>query len=297
MILNKFHEPVLLNNVLELLKVEKNKVYLDATIGGGGYALEILKKGGKVLGIDKDQDAIKYLKINLSQYISTANLILSHDNFKNLDQVLESNGIKQVAGMIFDLGISSYQLEKSKRGFSYLKNEVLDMRFDRASNVTAIEIINYYSKEELYEIFTKNSEELNSRSIADAIYRARSLNGKISSTFELNEIIQSIIPNKNNRELNKCLSRIYQALRIEVNSELINLKIALKKTINLQNAGRLVLISYHSLEDRIVKKHFADFENENLMKIITKKPITPDYEEFKKNSRSRSAKLRAAEKL
>lgn len=292
-----YHKPVLQGETIEFLKIKKGGTYLDATIGGAGYAVKILEKGGRVIGIDADQESIAYLKNNFAKYFDSGNLKVVNINYGNLGSVLRESGIGKVQGIIFDLGLSSYQIDKSGRGFSFLKKEKLDMRFDKSQEITAWDIVNKYSKDEIYEIFSKNSEELNSRAISQAVVRARALKN-IDYTSDLNEVIRGVLETKSEADKNKTLARIYQAIRIEVNSELSNLIKGLRQGIeNLDNGGRVVVISYHSLEDRIVKKIFAEAEREKIIKILTKKPIVSDYIEIKQNSRSRSAKLRAAEKI
>ena len=272
-----FHKPVLLKEAIEGLNVRKGKRYIDATVGMGGHAEEVIKKGGVVLGIDCDPEAIAFL----DSQIKTKKLILVQGNFKNLKRIAQEHGFDKVAGILFDLGLSSWQIEGSGRGFSYLKDEPLDMRMDPGLEVTAAEIVNGSTKEELYEIFTRFGEEVNSWAIANAIVRAR----PIKTTRELAEVIGDDISQ---------LARVFQALRIVVNDEINNLKKALSQTIELlEEGGRLVIISFHSLEDRVVKFGFRD----NRLKIITKKPIRPSKEEIRLNPRARSAKLRIAERI
>ena len=298
----EFHIPVLLNQVINYLNVSPGKKYIDATIGAGGYAFEILKLGGVVLGIDLDQDAIDYIR----EYRNGKNICLQQGNFRDIKKIAEKYGFAKVDGIIFDLGLSTYQLEKSGRGFAHSRNEILDMRFEKSGNLKAIDILNKYSEDKLYEIFTKYSEELNSRTIAHAIVRARALMGKIESSKQLADIIEKILRRNetglNSRNFfnlkNKTLSRIYQSLRIAVNNELDNLSVGLSSAVELLNPGaRLAIISYHSLEDRIIKFALQDYKYNGVLKMITSKPIVADYKEKELNSKSRSAKLRVAEKL
>ena len=298
MILSDYHRPVLLSKVIDLLQVKNGKFYIDATLGGGGYTLEILRRGGKVLGLDLDSDSIELVSKKEVDYVARKQLVLIRENFTKLKKCAAEAGYLKVSGIIFDLGLSSWQLDKSKRGFSYLKDEALDMRFDQNGGLTAWDIVNKYSERQIYEIFTKNSEELNSRAIAQAIVRARSLNGPVKTTFALNGIIKNVIKDDRLISYYKVLSRIYQAIRIEVNAELKNLTIGLAQSIELlRSGGRIVVLSYHSLEDRIVKRTFEKAEVTNKLKILTKKPIFADFYEVKNNSRSKSAKLRAVEKI
>jgi len=274
---SSYHIPVLLKEAIDGLKVKPNGKYIDATIGGGGHAFEILKRGGVLLGIDIDQDAIDYVKEKLE---INKDIFLERGNFRNLKSIARKCGFDKVDGILFDLGVSSHQLDTAKRGFSFRSDAPLDMRMDKESNLTAQYIVNKYSKEALYEIFSKYSEELDSRAIASAIVRARALK-----------------PIKTTGELAKFLPRptlVFQALRIAVNEELDNLIEGLHSGADiLKKGGRMVVISFHSLEDRIVKLRF----DKNKLKMITKKPIIPNYEEIKVNPRSRSAKLRIFEKI
>ncbi|OGG03306.1 16S rRNA (cytosine(1402)-N(4))-methyltransferase, partial [Candidatus Gottesmanbacteria bacterium RBG_16_37_8] len=288
--------------VIDLLKIKKGSLYIDATVGFGGYAFEIINRGGKVLGIDADKDAIFYIKekINKSPKNNSlkSDLILYQGNYRNLKLIAAKFNILQVSGIIIDLGLSSYQLDKSKRGFTYLQDEPLDMRFDKDSNLKALDVVNKYSKEELYEIFTKHSEELYSRSIAEAIVRTRTLKGEIATTGQLTKVILSVFKDSQNVKINSVLGRIFQAIRIEVNGELENIKSVLPQAAELLDRnGRLCILSYHSLEDRIVKNFMKKASQNRQISIVTKKPVTADYGEIKINSRSRGVKLRVAEKI
>lgn len=298
-----FHTPVLLPRVMEGLDVKPGKKYIDATLGGGGYTDEILKLGGIVLGIDQDQDAIDFVR---QKYQINKDIFLEHGNFRDLKEIAHSYGFNQVAGILFDLGMSSYQLEKSGRGFSYQGDEPLDMRMDKNLESTAADIINKFSKEQLYEIFTKYAEELNSRAIAQAVTGARSLKGEISTTRQLsvilNEVLEKLYRNEKveskHRKIRQTKARIFQALRIKVNYELENLETGLTQAIELlEREGRVIVLSYHSLEDRLVKFKFKKYESQGLIKIITRKPIIPGESEIFQNPRARSAKLRIAQKL
>jgi len=298
MILIGYHRPVLQEKVLELLQVKPGQIFIDATIGRGGYTLEILKRQGIVIGIDSDQESIEYLKGVLEEYEKKNQLFLFNGSYSHISDYPKLAGFKKVNGIIFDLGLSSYQLERSKRGFSYLKDEPLDMRFDQKGNQTARDILNNYTERDLYEIFTKNSEELNSRPIAHAVVRARSLRKGINSTSELNRVVKDVVKTKESRYLYQILGRIYQALRIEVNREFENLNTGMTQAIELlvQN-GRLIVLSYHSLEDRLVKTKLEYAKSNGKIRLLTKKPLVPDYIEIRTNSRAKSAKLRAAEKI
>jgi len=295
----KYHTSVLLNESIELLRVKKGGKYIDSTLGGGGHAFEILKNGGQVLGLDMDQDALEYvgesIKFqNISRAISDDDLILVKSNFKDIKKIANNKGFKKVDGIIFDLGVSSHQLESAWKGFSFSRDGPLDMRMDRNLEVQAKDLINILTKGELYELFTNLGEERFARSIADSIVRARRIK-PIYSTKELSGIINKSLPyEKTKSDVN---ARIFQSLRIAINDELNNLKYALPRAYDLLSEnGRLVVISFHSLEDRIVKRKFLDWKKEGKGEILTKKPVIPGLAEVKKNKRSRSAKLRAFQK-
>ena len=307
--MNSFHTSVLLKETIDFLQVKKGEQYIDATLGGGGHTREILSRGGIVLGIDCDEEAIEYVRKNLEFRIprprqakrggQNSELTLTKGNFKNLEEIAHSNNFNKVKGIIFDLGVSSYQLENGKRGFSFLKGGPLDMRMDKELGVKASDLLNILSKGELYEIFIKLGQEHRSRAISSSIVSARRV-APIQTTGDLSGVIQKAIGIKGEiTDFTKAQisKRVFQALRIAVNDELENIKIALPKTLNLLESGaRVAVISFHSLEDRIVKQSFIDFQKRNMGKIITKKPVTAGKEEIGSNPRSRSAKLRVFEK-
>ncbi len=296
--MNNFHTSVLLKEATGLLQVEKGKKYIDATIGGGGHTQELIKRGGIVLGIDFDKDAIAYINKNFKFQISNFKLIPVQGNFKDIDKIAHLKGFDKVSGIIFDLGVSGHQLEEGQRGFSFQKEGPLDMRMDRDLEVKAADLINALTKEELYELFFKLGEERRAWTISDAIIRARRIK-PIESTRELASIVEGVYGKDRasafeRENINK---RVFQALRIAVNDELNNLKEGLAHAIKLlETNGRLAVISFHSLEDRIVKQKFINFEKINIGKIITKKPIVPSRKEMEKNRRSKNAKLRVFEK-
>ena len=300
MILNHdFHLPVLLPQVIDGLKIKRGAKYIDATLGGGGYAFEIISRGGIVLGIDADSASISFVKERIRDQRIGINLdkdiFLEHGNFANLKKIAEKYGFFDVAGIIFDLGMSSHQLMSGERGFSFGKNEPLDMRIDKRQILTAAKIINTYSIERLYEIFSKFAEELNSRPIAEAIFRTRTLNGPIESTGQLVEIIDKTI--RNDKYRNRIIARIFQALRVAVNDEINKLKEGLQEAIELlAKEGRLIVLSYHSLEDRMAKFTFREEQEKDILRIITIRPIRAGLEEIEANPKARSAKLRIAEK-
>lgn len=308
------HQPALVYEVMEFLKCGQNKVYVDGTIGLGGHSERILERifpGGLLLGIDSDQEALDLAKQRLAKFKGCFKLF--HDNFVNLKNILLRENIKEVNGMLFDLGVSSYQLDNSRRGFSFSADGPLDMRMNREDTTIAADLVNTLSYEELVQIFKKYGEERWSKKIARNIVKER-LKKYISTTSDLVKIINSAIPlqirRRQNRE--KVLMRTFQALRIAVNDELSILRKIISQAVSfLKPAGRICLISFHSLEDRIIKEEFKklssscecppDFpvcmcDKKPVVKILTSKPVVPGPEEVKNNSRIRSAKLRVAEK-
>jgi len=308
------HIPVLQKEVIEYLDPKPNENFIDCTIGEGGHTLAILEKtspDGKVMGIDQDQEQIENCKskkiISSSPSLLQAEarklkienfknrLVLACDNFANLEEIAKSQNFKQVSGILFDLGMSSWHLEESGRGFSFLRNEPLDMRYNLENPLTAEKIVNYWSKPEIEKILREYGEERFAKKIAERIVESRAK--PIETTFQLIEIIKSVIPRKYQAGRLHPATRTFQALRIVVNDELNNLEKTLPQAINVLNrGGRLVVISFHSLEDRIVKNFYRGQTSKDL-KILTKKPIRPSREEIIKNHRSRSAKLRACQKF
>ena len=271
------HTPVLLKEVIDNLSIKPNSLYIDATVGEGGYGEVILKNKGRLLGIDWDKRQIDRLR----QKEIFKSALLFNDNFANIEDIAKKNKYYPVDGIIFDLGLSMGQIQKSKKGFSYKnENEYLDMRLSENIVETASSIINSSKSDELYEIFTKYSEEIDSRAIAESIVNARSLK-KIEKVVDLITIIDKTLKRKDK----KVYARIFQALRIAVNNEFENLRKALKGAKNIiNNNGRIIVISFHSLEDRIVKRFVID----NNLKFLTKKPILGK----KWLKHERSAKLR-----
>ena len=298
----KYHVPVLLNESIKGLSIKPEGTYVDLTFGGGGHSkliLEKLNSKGKLFSFDTDTDAIK------NNPISQDNFELINSNFKFFDLYLKKKGIHEVDGILADLGISSYQIDNSERGFSYKGDYLLDMRMNNEMDLSAEDILNDYDKRDLQNIFFNYGDIKNSRSIAENIVHFRS-NKRIKKNSDLIEILNKIFDKKVSF---KFLSKLYQAIRIEVNDEINSLKEMLKKTINhLKNKGRLVIISYHSIEDRLVKNFInksnflPDYEKDlygkkvEFFKRVNKKPLTPTFEEVKENPRSRSAKLRIGEK-
>jgi 16S rRNA (cytosine1402-N4)-methyltransferase len=302
------HKPVLLNKTVEALQAQPGKRYVDCTLGSGGHASAILEKilpDGQLLGIDADPEAINIAKTRLADYIGST--IIINDNFANLETICRENNFLPVHGILFDLGLSSTQLEISERGFSFQHDGPLDMRFSPTQELTAADIVNNFPEDKLSQIIKTYGEERYSKRIARYIIKSR----PISSTLQLASVVEKATGNRHGKI--HPATRTFMALRIAVNRELENLATALKQTVNCLNLrGRLVVISYHSLEDRIVKQ-FMIRESKGCicppdtpicqcghmpsLKIISKKAITPSLTEIKLNSRSRSAKLRVAERL
>lgn len=293
--MNSFHKPVLLKEVIDNLGVKPEGIYIDATIGGGGHTEEILKRNARVLGIDQDQEALDFINKRRDKIINSQNLTLVKGNFKDLDRIAHLHGFNKADGIIFDLGVSSHQIDSPSRGFSYQSKGPLDMRMDRDLSVKASDLINILTKGELYELFTKLGEEHNARRYSSRIYSARRIK-KIETIDDLTDVLG--LTNKSSFEKSKYLKKIFQALRIAVNDELNNLREALPKAVELlKKEGILEVISFHSMEDRIVKQAFLEFEKENLGIKLTDKPIIPSEKEKVENSRSRSAKLRIFKKI
>lgn len=293
------HIPVLLKEVIEYLNPQQNENFIDATIGEGGHTNTILEKNGpsgKVLGIEAD--SILYQKTkNIMLKQNAERLILVNDSYINIEKIIKEKQFQPVNGILFDLGMCSWQIDESKRGFSYLKDEPLDMRFSPKNTLTAAEIVNFWKIEDLEKIFRDYGEEKYAKRIALAIKETRKKK-RIVGTQELVEILKKVLPkNYDNYRLHPAV-RTFQALRIAVNDELENLKMGLALAFKiLAPQGKIIVISFHSLEDRIVKIFFRDNVKQNILKILTKKPVTPSHEEIKNNIRSHSAKLRAAIKI
>ncbi|MDO8676779.1 MAG: 16S rRNA (cytosine(1402)-N(4))-methyltransferase RsmH [Candidatus Azambacteria bacterium] len=287
------HQPVLLKEVLEYLNPKPNQNFIDATVGDGGHAKEILKLTapcGMFLAIDRDIDSIIRARANLEKF--GKRVLFINDSFGNLEKTVKDAGINQVCGILFDFGMSSSQLEDSGRGFSFRKDEIIDMRFDAKNPLTAEDIINNYSEPELLEIFKKWGEEPKARLIAKAIVTERKRK-RIKTTGELVKIVESV-----KRRAGKIhpATLIFQALRIEVNEEFSEIEKALSAIPNvIKHGGRAAFISFHSLEDRLIKKWSKNSDRNGILKILNKKPITASEVELKNNPRSRSAKLRAIE--
>ncbi|MFH1395386.1 MAG: 16S rRNA (cytosine(1402)-N(4))-methyltransferase RsmH [Candidatus Omnitrophota bacterium] len=292
------HVPVLLNEVIDYLDITSGSVILDGTLGGGGHTRECLKKIGPkgcVIGIDKDSSAIERVKRTLKEF--NGRIIYVNDDFRNIVQILKSVEIEKLDGAIFDFGMSSFQIDEAERGFSFLKDGPLDMRMDSRQKLSAKEVVNKFSKEVLSDIIKEYGEERHAKLAAAAIVRARKKKN-IETTMELVSVIKGALGRKYNRQKISAAARTFQALRIYVNDELKAAEAAVKNTIRFLNPGaRITVISFHSLEDRIVKNIFRETAKTGEMKIITKKPVCPGQDEIARNPRSRSAKLRVAERV
>lgn len=306
------HISVLLEESVKALDIKEDGVYVDGTLGGGGHSYRILAQCPKtaLIGIDRDPEAIEAAKKRLNEFSGRVTFV--NRNFSEIKDILNELGIEFINGAVLDLGVSSYQLDNAGRGFSYMNNAPLDMRMNRSDDLSAYDVINRYSLDELTRIFFEYGEEKWSRRIADFIAREREKK-PIETTFELVDIIKAAIPKKARLDGGHPAKRIFQAVRIEVNGELRILETAIKDFIDvLAPGGRLAVITFHSLEDRIVKQTFAALAKgctcpkefpvcvcgkKPQIRLLTRKPIEPGKEEIENNSRSKSAKLRVAEKL
>lgn len=286
--MSKYHESVLLDKVIEYLEPGPEKTYIDATAGGGGHCSELVKRGAKVLALDQDPEAVEELSRE-----SLENLVVVKSNFANIAKVAQEKGFEKVDGILFDLGVSSHQLDTASRGFSFTNSGPLDMRMDPDLTLSAESIVNNFDKRRLNEIFKVYGQEKFSLAIADAVLSAREVK-PIENTRELGEIVREVYRRKRMNTKLHPATKVFQALRIVVNSELLNLEEALPQTTKLLGkGGRLVVISFHSLEDGIVKRFFKQATE---LEILTKLPVGPGNSEQERNQRSRSAKLRAAQK-
>ena len=302
------HISVLLNECIEGLSIKPNGIYVDGTVGGAGHSVEIAKRldKGRLIAIDRDPTAVEVASERLKGY----NAAVVKANYSEIDEVLKSLSIDKADGVLLDLGVSSHQLDKAERGFSYHNDAPLDMRMS-CEGLSARDVVNTYSYEELSRILFEYGEEKFSRSIASAIVRTRETK-PIETTLELAEIIKASVPQRVRREKNPC-KKTFQAIRIEVNSELEHLSVALDKAFDVLNSGgRLCVISFHSLEDRLVKQRFASFckgcvcppdfpqcvcGRKPKGRLVNRKPILASQDELEENNRSRSAKLRIIEKI
>jgi len=306
------HIPVLKDECIENLNIKKDGIYVDGTLGGAGHSSVILQNldlNGKLIGIDRDKEALSVAKERLSSY---KNFIPVHDNHVNILQILKELSISGVDGILLDLGVSSYQLDEASRGFSYMQDAPLDMRMNREDKITAADVVNNYSEEELAQIFFDYGEEKFAKQIARKVVEYRK-SKTIDTTLELVEIIKQSLPKKALKDKGHPAKRVFQAIRIEVNEEIKLLEKGIEGSIKaLNKGGRLCIISFHSLEDRIVKKTFEKMQGKCICpkdlpkcvcnyisygKIISKKPILPSDKELEINSRSKSAKLRVFERI
>ena len=305
------HKPVMLEEAINGLNIKENGIYVDGTLGGAGHSREIVKKlseNGLLIGIDRDQEALTAAKEKLKDY---SNIRYIHGNHDDIENLLNEIGINKVDGILLDLGVSSYQLDERSRGFSYMGESMLDMRMDKSQELTARDVVNNYSEQQLINILTEYGEEKFARNIVRNIVKQREQK-PIETTLELVEIIRRSIPISKQKDGHPA-KRTFQAIRIEVNDEIKPLANTIKQSINmLKPGGRLCVITFHSLEDRLVKKSFQEAEGictcpsdlpycvcgcQKLGRVITKKPILATDEELENNSRSKSAKLRIFEKI
>ncbi|HVT00601.1 MAG TPA: 16S rRNA (cytosine(1402)-N(4))-methyltransferase RsmH [Patescibacteria group bacterium] len=292
--MDNFHIPVLLKEAVEALRVQRDLLYIDGTIGGGGHTEQILKLGGRVLGIDQDQEAILHLNKKFESEIKSGRLILARGNYSQIVELAKEHGIKKVSGILLDLGVSSFQLDKSNRGFSFRRDEDLDMRMSDEFKTTAYDFVNRADEEELYETILKYGEEANARKIAHQIFLRRQ-EKPIKTTFELSQVIGEVV--KGGGPINPA-TKTFQAIRIAINDEIANLRLGLTNGFELLDEGaRFAVISFHSLEDRAVKLFFIEKTRQEKALLINKKPILASDDEIRSNRRSRSAKLRIIEKI
>jgi len=307
------HVPVLLDEIIEILDPKPGEVFVDCTLGGGGHSKAIAARiipGGRLIGIDQDTNALKAARDNLKKFI--ANIDFIHSNYEKLNDIISTYSPQGIDGILFDIGVSSHQLDEKERGFSYMQDAPLDMRMDRTSAFSAWDLVNNYSEEELTKIIRDYGEENWAKRIAKFIAEARKTK-TIDTTGELVDIIKKAIPAGARKEGPHPAKRTFQAIRIAVNRELEVLENTLDTALKwLKKGGRIGVISFHSLEDRIVKDKFkywaqdcicppelpiCQCDKKALVKILTRKPVTAGKEELKKNPRARSAKFRAVEKL
>ncbi len=286
------HVPVMKSEVLDFLDIREDGVYIDGTIGAGGHAYEILSKlssKGMVIGLDRDNDALEISNNNLSSFKKQINLY--HSSYHRIPHIMKLNNISNVDGILLDLGLSTMQLDLNSRGFSFQRDSPIDMRFDQSGGETAKELISKLTKEQLADILYEFGDERRSRKIAKNIKNSKSLN-------TTNDLVDAIRKSTPPHQRNKTFARVFQAIRIAVNGEIEKLKSFLEIFLHyLKKEGRLVIMSYHSSEDRVVKNFFRELKRNNKVSILTKKPITPSITEIEHNWRARSAKLRALEKL
>jgi len=287
-----------LKEVIHNLKPEAGDVVLDATAGGGGHSEELLRKivpGGRLIAVDKDSEAIERARRRLREFEEAVTYV--NEDFRDIERIFDHLGIGSIDKALFDLGMSSFQVDDGKRGFSFLKEGPLDMRFDPTRGISAREIVNEFSSAALADVIKKFGEERYAALVSKKICSARKKR-RIETTNELKDIIVDAIGQKYRKQRLHPAVRTFQALRIYVNDEVTAAEEGIKKTIDyLKPSGRICVIAFHSIEDRVVKNIFRDRARDRQLKILTKKPIVPEEEEVRSNPRSRSAKLRAAERL
>ncbi len=302
------HVTVLLNETVDSINVKEGGLYADFTLGGGGHTSLILQRGGSVVGIDRDITAIQ----NAKERFQGKDFTAVHNNFSNIKEIAENLNIEKFDGIIADLGVSSPQLDDASRGFSYMQDAPLDMRMDRSDTLTAKEVVNEYSPQELFRVISCYGEERWASRIVNFIIEQRN-KASIETTFQLVDIIKAAIPLSARKDGPHPAKRTFQAIRIEVNGELKILEQAVHDGVQLlKKGGRMSVITFHSLEDRIIKKAFADLEkgctcpkefpvcvcgNKPSVKSITRKPLLPSEAELNENPRARSSKLRTVEKI
>ncbi len=305
------HTPVLLNEVIDGLSINKKGIYVDCTIGGGGHSRHILSylEGGKLIGFDRDEEAINVCREKFKDF---SNLTLIHSNFKDAPAKLQEMGINEIDGYLIDLGVSSYQIDNGERGFSFLHDGRLDMRMDKTSSLDAFQVVNNYSKEKLINVLYKYGEESNAKKIVENIVERRKIK-PIETTFELRDLIEAAFPKKVIYGKGGVSKKTFQAIRIEVNGELSGLdKVVEELSLMLKKGGRGAVITFHSLEDRIIKNTFKELATDCIcpprtpvcicghkaqVKLVNKKPIVAGEKELNENSRSSSAKLRIIERI
>jgi 16S rRNA (cytosine1402-N4)-methyltransferase len=293
-----YHTPVMCKEVLDYLNPTPGETIVDATIGTGGHSLAIIERilpGGRLIGIDRDEESLHIAQQRLERYGNACEFV--HGNFFNIDKVLENLAITSVDGILFDLGISSFQLENAERGFSFQKEGPLDMRLDRSSYISAFDLLNNLNEDEISTLLWNFGQERWHNRIARYLIKEREKH-PITTTAQLSEIVVKAVPYKYRYYRIHPATRTFQAIRIAVNRELETLETAVNKSVgSLAPGSRICVISFHSLEDRIVKLRFRDFAAKGMLRIMTPKPLTPTEAEIRENNSSRSSKLRAAEKL
>lgn len=297
--LSEIHKPVLLQEILQILNPQPGQTFIDATVNGGGHASAILGRigsKGKLLGIDRDRTLIDVLP-GYHPELAGSNVTLAHDSFANLADIAQKTGFEKADGILFDLGFSTYHIEQSGRGFSFLRDEPLDMRYDPSSDITAETIINEWPRQAIENILREFGEERFAGRISRAIVEKRRQH-RIVKTGELAAIIARAIPGRFRRARINPATRTFQAFRIAVNDELNHLQKGLDSAYDVLGAGGIMaVIAFHSLEDRLVKHFFRKKKGEGVMRLITEKPVRPEEHEKKNNPRARSAKLRSAQKI